>query len=217
MLRSSLLRGVLLSFGESSKLFCGLEKKPPQKSKHLLVYSEWYKTRTKRNYYSLNQGWTFLLCCTQALFHIRVGNIKYFCSKSYSYILNQNWNRKNYHQNWNRKNYHLVQKQEAHGPHRSPEKQFQSINTFAQKSLSPFWDLNSWSFIKTWVPFTQKYIEIDLVVLEMKKKMWKFTTTKTPTTMRMTDNRQIVIKKITQAFGSGELKTPIHWIPSNDI
>ena len=58
-------------------------------------------------------------------------------------------------------------KQEAHGPHGSPEKQFQSINTFLQsydytitlikrerkKALSPFWEFNVSYLQKNWNHF----------------------------------------------------------------
>ena len=52
-------------------------------------------------------------------------------------------------------------------------------------------------FEQTWNPFTQEcfvpsLVEIGLMVLEKKMKMWKFMTTMTMTT---TDNRQILIRK----------------------
>ena len=74
-------------------------------------------------------------------------------------------------------------RQEAHGPHRSPEKQFQSINTFAQsyyytiklinrkQSLTLFWEFKWPSICKTWVPFTQECFVPSSVVLE---KIFKF-------------------------------------------
>ena len=67
------------------------------------------------------------------------------------------------------------------------------------------------SFEQTLIPFTQRcsvpsIVEICPVVLEKKMKMEKFTTPTTTTTSTTADNGQIMIKKLTLAFSSGELK-----------
>ena len=78
-------------------------------------------------------------------------------------------------------------KQEAHGPHRSPEKPVQ-INTYdyiislikrRKYPFFPLWKLNGYcsSFDQTWILFTQEcfvssLIEIGQVILE--KKIFKF-------------------------------------------
>ena len=58
-----------------------------------------------------------------------------------------------------------TKKQEAYGPHRSPEKQFKSTNTYdyvitlikriKKKTLLTSWESIGSSFEQTWIPFTQ--------------------------------------------------------------
>ena len=69
-------------------------------------------------------------------------------------------------------------KQEAHGPHRSPEKTVQIIkqiwlyyNVDSEKKEKSLWEFIDSSFEQTWIPFTQgcfvpSLIEIGPVVLE---------------------------------------------------
>ena len=76
-------------------------------------------------------------------------------------------------------------KQEAHGPHRSPEKTVQIIkqiwlyhNADSENKEKNLWEFIGSSFEQTWNPFTQgcfvpSLVEIDQVVLEKKMKMWK--------------------------------------------
>ena len=73
-------------------------------------------------------------------------------------------------------------KQEAHGPHRSPEKQFKSINTYdyiimlikrRKKPLLTLWDFICPSFEQTSIPITQgcilpSLVEIGPLILEKK-------------------------------------------------
>ena len=76
------------------------------------------------------------------------------------------------------------EKQEAHGPHRSPEKTVQIIkqiwlyhNIDSENKEKTLWEFIGSSFEQTWIPFTQgcfvpRLVEIGPVVLE--KKILKF-------------------------------------------
>ena len=79
----------------------------------------------------------------------------------------------------------FLRKQEAHGPHRSPEKTVQIIkqiwlyhNVDSKNKEKTLWEFIGSSFEKTWIPFTKgcfvpRLVEIHPVVLEKKMKMWK--------------------------------------------
>ena len=74
---------------------------------------------------------------------------------------------------------------------------------FIISQLSTLWEGRGPSIEQTWIPFTQVYfvlslVEIGLMVLEKKMKMWKVY-------RQMTDDRWS--EKFTWAFNSGELKT----------
>ena len=81
-----------------------------------------------------------------------------------------------------------INKQEAHGPHRSPEKTVQinkhiwlynNINKEKKKkTLLTLWEFTFSSLEETWIPFIQewfvlRFVEIGSMVLEKKMKMWK--------------------------------------------
>ena len=84
-----------------------------------------------------------------------------------------------------KKTHHMYQ-QEAHGPHRSPEKTVQinkhiwlhhNVNKEKKKTLLTSWKFIGSSFERTWIPFTQgcfvlSLVEIGPLVLE--KKILKF-------------------------------------------
>ena len=74
-------------------------------------------------------------------------------------------------------------KQEAHGPHRSPEKTVQTnmiiiiLIKRRKKPLFTLWEVNGSSFEQTWIPFTQgcfvpNLVEIGPAVME--KKFFNF-------------------------------------------
>ena len=72
-------------------------------------------------------------------------------------------------------------KQEAHGPHRSPEKTkyiwlYNNINKEKEKNIINFMRITFSSFEETWIPFIQEWfvprlVEIGSLVLE--KKIFK--------------------------------------------
>ena len=80
-------------------------------------------------------------------------------------------------------NFHKLcfhEKQEAHGPHRSPGKTVQIIkqiwlyhNYDSENKEKSLWEFIGFSFEQTWIPFTQgwfvpRLVEIGPVVLEKK-------------------------------------------------
>ena len=80
--------------------------------------------------------------------------------------------------------HNIIDKQEAHGPHRSPEKTVQIIkqiwlyhNVDSENKEKKLWEFIGSSFGQTWITFTQgcfvpRLVEIGPVVLE--KKIFKF-------------------------------------------
>ena len=71
---------------------------------------------------------------------------------------------------------------------------------FVNSRLSPLWEGRGPSFEQTWIPFTQGYfvpslVEIGLVVLEKKMKMWKvYRQTDGRTDGWTNDGRQVIRK-----------------------